>query len=330
MEQPKISVIIPIYNVDSYIAKCLESVINQSYKNLEIIIINDGSTDKTKDICEHYANTDNRIVLVNQNNQGISMARNKGLDMAAGEYIGFVDGDDWIDRDMYELLYKNLCKYDSDISMCKFVFINENGDLLYQRYDLQERSVIYLENQEKMSNFIESEKNYLWNKLYKKDLFNHIRFPKNKLFEDVFISCKLIDKANRIVISSEHKYYYLRRNNSITTQTFNVQSLDIIEGYIERYNYVTKKYPGLEPVCRNHILRHLIKCLYNAYTGNNINLYIKNIKDTVNMVKEYNIYQCGLTKEQEKILELLFKDINIFITAIKIFANQYKNFETNA
>ena len=125
---PKISIIVPVYNVENYVSKCLDSIINQSYKNLEIIIINDGSTDKSGEICEYYSAKDDRMVLIHQKNQGVSMARNNALDIAAGDYIGFIDSDDWIAPDMYSTLYKNAIEYDADISMCNLCYAHPKQD----------------------------------------------------------------------------------------------------------------------------------------------------------------------------------------------------------
>ena len=123
---PAISVIVPIFNVENYVRKCVDSILNQTFSDIEIILVDDGSTDASGRICDEYLSKDDRIRVIHKENGGLSDARNAGLDMCTGEYIGFVDGDDYIDGDMYELLYKNLIQYDADISMCRFRRIYNN------------------------------------------------------------------------------------------------------------------------------------------------------------------------------------------------------------
>lgn len=137
MMSPQISLIIPVYNVENYIIRCLESTIHQTYINLEIILVDDGSTDNSGKICDEYALSDKRITVIHQTNQGLSMARNNGIDVATGDYISFIDSDDWIEHDMYEFLYHNLIQYKADISMCKFKAINELGEefIMFQKQD---------------------------------------------------------------------------------------------------------------------------------------------------------------------------------------------------
>ena len=122
-----ISIIVPVYNVEQYLDDCLISIINQTYKNIEIILIDDGSTDKSGKICDEYAKKDSRIIVIHKENGGVSSARNAGLRIAKGAYIGFVDPDDWIAEDMYEVLYSNAKKYDADVSVCKYKIVKNNS-----------------------------------------------------------------------------------------------------------------------------------------------------------------------------------------------------------
>lgn len=324
MIKEKISIIIPVYNLEKYISKCIESVIYQSYNNLEIIIINDGSTDTSGNICDCYAKKDNRIIVINQNNQGLSMARNNGLEIATGKYIGFVDGDDWIEFDMFELLYENLYSYNADISICNFNYINEkneillnmNGEPVSDRYNLKSNSIVVLENYDKMLNHINTDNNYVWNKLYKRYLFEGLYFPYNKTYEDIFISHELIDKAQKIVISPKYKYYYLQRENSIT-MNFNLNKIDMVEGYINRYNYLKNKYPLLEKKCRTQIFKSLLYVVYSTLKNDVNLLYKKEIEYIINVVKVYDIYGCDLLEDEEKALKLLFDNIRKYIIAMK-------------
>lgn len=167
---PKISIIVPVYNVENYVSKCIESIINQTYKDVEIIIVNDGSTDKSGDICDYYSKKDARIILIHQENQGLSMARNNALDIASGDYIGFVDSDDWIAPDMYGTLYNNAIEHDADISMCNFYYVSETGEC--SPYSNENQPIKVLEGIHKIAHNIRLNNDYVWNRLYRRHLFN--------------------------------------------------------------------------------------------------------------------------------------------------------------
>jgi len=313
---PKISVIVPAYNVEQYISKCIESIVNQTYKNLEIIIINDGSTDKTGEICEHYSKKDDRIILVNQENQGVSMARNNALDIASGDYISFVDSDDWVEPDIFHVLYDNSIMYDADISMCNYYYVDKNNKMT--KAD-NFRHEIVAESEYKIMHFLDYIGHYTvpWNKLYNKKLFNGIRYPRNKIHEDVFITHKLIDKANKVITIPDHKYYYVQRNDSITKKPFNLSHFDIIEACIDRYNYIAAEYPNFESRFRRYIFTSLLDCIYKIYLYDDILPYKNMVESATEKVREYSTYNCGLSESQEKTLTMLFNDIKKFFIILK-------------
>ncbi|MDR3046762.1 MAG: glycosyltransferase [Bacteroidales bacterium] len=318
---PIISIIVPVYNVENYVSKCIESIINQTYRNLEIIIINDGSSDKSGEICSSYAIKDNRITLIHQENQGLSMARNNALDIASGEYIGFVDSDDWIALDMYYTLYNNAVEYDADISMCNFYYVNQNGEK--SSYSNESNSIKVLEGVYKIAHNIRLSNNCVWNRLYKRYLFNDIRFPKGKSFEDIFVMHRLVDNANKVVLSSQCKYYYLRRENSITLNPFNLNQMDNLKAYIERHTYISITYPNMEKTGRKHIFLSLLWLIRKAYRDNKIEIYKKELCDFIDIVKYYDYSDCGLSIEQKDLLKLLFEDINTYIIKMNnIFNNK--------
>jgi len=279
----------------------------QNYRNLEIIIVNDGSTDKSGEICERYSGEDARIIVIHQENQGLSMARNNALDIASGDYIGFVDSDDWIAPDMYYTLYSNALEYDADIVMCNFYYVHQNGENL--PYSNEREAIKVLEGFYKIAHNIRLSNNCVWNRLYKRYLFNDIRFPKGKLFEDIFIMYKLVDKANKVVVSAECKYYYLLREDGITLSSFNTKQMDNVEAYIERHNYISVKYPKLEKTCRKFIFTSLLWGMRKAYMDNSIEIHKEALCEIIDRVRCYNFVNCGLSAEQESLLRLLFKDI---------------------
>ena len=320
LTQPKISIIIPVYNVEKYVKKCIESVINQEYTNLEIIIVNDGSTDNSGDICDYYANKDKRIILIHQENQGLSMARNNGLDIATGEYIGFVDSDDWIAPDMYYMLYDNAVRYNADISMCNFYYIDHNEKKT--PYSNENVNVKMLEGVYKIAHNIRLSNNCVWNRLYKRHLFNEIRFPKGKTFEDIFVMHKLIENANKLVLSSQCKYYYLLRENGITLGQFNLSQLDQVEAYMQRHEYISSNYVNLEKTCRKFIFFSLLWVIHRAYLHNSIETNKEGLQKVIDKVRAYDFHDCGLSKEEENLLILIFKDIKLYMMFMSIKRNQ--------
>ena len=331
---PKISVIVPVYNVENYVSKCIESIINQTYSNLEIIIVDDGSTDKSGEICEYYAKRDDRIVLVHQENQGLSMARNNALDIAKGEYIGFVDSDDWIAPDMYEVLYNSAVQCGADISVCNFYCMDKAGEFVldfYGRYIFKDNDSIIksvLENDDKMTHYFDYDPYgvVVWNKLYDKKLFDGIRYPCNKMFEDTFTTHKLMDKANKVTVSPECKYYYLWRSDGLTKKCFTPVQLERIEASIDRYDYISAKHPKFENICRKHIFSDLLYCAYKAFEDGVIAENREEIETSVKKVKVYSTDECDLSKNEKLLLRLLFDDIGKYVTGIKIY---HKNRQHN-
>lgn len=220
-----ISIIVPVYNVDKYIENCIQSIINQTYKNLEIILIDDGSTDKSGAICDKYSKIDNRIKVIHKINGGLSEARNVGLDIARGDYIGFVDSDDYIHPQMYELLYKNLIGTSADISIIKHIRKEEELGL----GDINSKKLY--SNLEAIENILKKDSGIFiasCNKLYKKEIFNGLRFTIGKIYEDFIIAPFVLYKAKKIVYTPVNLYFYRRTENSITTANFSIKNLDII------------------------------------------------------------------------------------------------------
>lgn len=205
-----ISVIIPVYNVEPYLRKCLDSVVNQTYKDLEILIIDDGSTDGSGSICDEYA-SDQRVHVFHTENRGLSCARNLGLDEAKGEWIGFVDSDDWIEPDMYEVLIDRALETGADVVECG-VF-----------WEYPEKTVEQVRKELSMSGMEAIEKllhrelyNAVWNKLWKCQCFDHIRFPAGRICEDIATTYLVFSAVNCVNSSSACKYHYLRRGSSLS------------------------------------------------------------------------------------------------------------------
>ncbi|GAB6168244.1 glycosyltransferase family 2 protein [Clostridium carnis] len=230
-----ITVIVPVYNVQKYLSKCIDSIINQTYRDLEIILVNDGSTDISGEICDKYKLKDDRIRVIHKKNGGLSEARNAGLDVAKGDYIAFLDSDDWVDKELYDTLYKLSTKYNSDISICNFKYCHNEEEKLNNSY----KEIVY-SNIDAMKQIYD--KNYIqiivaWNKLYKREIFNDLRYPKGKIHEDEFLTPIILYKANKISYIEKELIYYRQTPNSIMNREFNITRLDYLEALDNRINF---------------------------------------------------------------------------------------------
>ncbi len=234
--EPLISVIIPVYQVELYVAHCIESVTGQIYQNLEIILIDDGSVDKSGEICDLYMDKDERIKVVHQENQGLSAARNRGIEIAKGEYLCFVDSDDWIDERFIDVVYRISAGTGCDIVQCGFqntLFDDMEKDGREGKY------TVYTPKEYSIAAYtlLSWKCNVAWNKLYRASLFAGIRYPKGKIHEDEFTTYKLIWKANRIAVTNTKLYFYRQRTDSIMGRAYSLKRLDAGEAYREREKF---------------------------------------------------------------------------------------------
>ena len=218
----KITVIVPVYNVENYLNKCLDSLINQTYKNLEIIVINDGSTDNSGEICQEYAQKDNRITYVEQENGGLSDARNAGLERMTGSYVTFVDSDDWVEPNYVEVLHNKLIGYQADIAIGNYYSYNEDEAMYYFHVNSESYYEKLYDNISIFENLYDAKqmKSFslisAWGKLYKAELFDYIRFDKGKLGEDGYINQKLYLLVQKVIYINQGLYAYRQRSGSIT------------------------------------------------------------------------------------------------------------------
>jgi len=287
-----ISVIVPVYNVYKYVDKCIESIINQSYKNLDIILVDDGSTDGSGDICENYKNKDKRISVIHKKNGGLSDARNFGLKYAKGEYLTLVDADDLIRSDMIEGLLKAAIENNADISLGNF----EKCSLEYGLEKLNNikkdflLDVKLLPREYLTGNKFDISNHTLitvaWCKLYKKHLFENIVFPYGKLHEDEFTTYKLLDKSNKIIFVDEPYYFYVQREDSIMSKKFNKKRMDLLDACIQKMeDYIKEnkfeKYTNSFLGYRTFIL-HLMKMIDESedYSLKEMKKYIKYYRKT--------------------------------------------------
>lgn len=309
MEKRKllISIIVPIYNMEQHLKKCISSIIAQTYQNIEIILINDGSTDKSKKICEDFANKDDRIKIINQKNKGVSGARNAGIDIAKGEYLGFIDPDDYISEDMYEILYNLITKYVADISMCSHYRVEKNmNSCLYITEELE----FYNKDEALKALLIDKKiQNYSWDKLYKKDLFKNIRFPLGKNYEDIGTLFYIFEKITKLVYINSPKYFYLRRESSITETRSETNLTDYINMSYVRNKYIEKHYPELEIYNSYNIVIAIINTFRYGYK-------LTDFLDSKMMQEMYTVFEKILTSSlKENVFDIMcdWQKVDVYI-----------------
>lgn len=236
----RISVVIPVYNTKNYLVKCVKSVINQTHKNLEIILVDDGSYDGSEKICDYFGTIDERLKVIHQANQGLSAARNAGIDAATGHWIAFLDSDDWIEETMYEKLYGLALKYDADISSCGTRKIFYGKDVM-EKNEYSNESVIIFDD-EKMIEGLLTQENIrfeVWNKLWKRDLIGNVRFIEGQVSEDIHFDRLMFMRANKLVHTTVPLHNYLVSRPGSTNTSFKLARMCVYEEFdkwIESYS----------------------------------------------------------------------------------------------
>ena len=255
---PKISVIIPIYNAEKYLAKCIESVQQQTYRNLEIILVNDGATDSSINICKKYEKYDERIILIDKANEGVASARNCGLEIATGDFIGFVDSDDYIDPIMYERLLEAAMNFDADIAECGYSVVN-NHYRIRDNHPL-ENSVL-VGNYQCSRDYITKKNttNFNFNKLYRRSIFKELRYPDLSYSEDYIVNVRAFYKCNRKVTISGCYYYYLKNETSACNRPFTEAKLDALKAGKEIVEFHESRFSDLCPFAAIYILEKIIQ-----------------------------------------------------------------------
>lgn len=242
-----ISVIVPVYNVKDYLAECLDNIINQSYTDWEAILVDDGSTDHSGEICESYTKKDNRFRVIHQENQGLSAARNTGLAHMHGDYLTFLDSDDYLLPFALEHMLSLAKKHEADMVVCPFLRLEEDNRIYpYKNHSPINGTEVFVGN-DKMASYIGMNKqtNTVCGKLYARELFQSIRFPVGKITEDVFVTYQIIHEAKRIVINEEPQYVYRNRAGSIMTRVYSIQRYDILESRTLEATFISQYYPEL-------------------------------------------------------------------------------------
>ncbi|MGO5421345.1 glycosyltransferase family 2 protein [Mediterraneibacter faecis] len=310
-----ISIIVPIFNVENYLEQCIRSIINQTYKNLEIILVDDGATDNCPQICDRYAGLDKRIKVIHKTNGGLSDARNAGLKIATGEYIGFVDSDDYIEPVMYERLISGCITYDAQVATCGRKNVDENGRFINEMFIIPEVTTF---NPKEVINGIITWNKFdvaSWDKLYRKDLFKEMHFPVGVYSEDLVIIPSIINKCDKIVHVGESLYCYRQRKGSITKQNFSPKKLTMLQQAEGLYNAVNVWYPDMEKNALYFLWNYYMAFINSAYSSNCKGMK-EEIKKGFQIIKNYRWYSHGMNISLRNIITTNIKKIVVSIKLI--------------
>ncbi len=295
-----ISVIVPVYNVEEYLEKCVGSIINQTYKNLEIILVDDGSPDRCPEMCDEFARIDDRIMVIHKENGGQGSARNRALDVAKGEYIAFVDSDDFLEADMYENMVEAIERTDSDISLCGFI---THSGLRSVKSPVPKDEYVFQGSEEILKNYFSSP--YVdgspCNKLFRSEVFEDIRFPEGVAREDVYIMHHLFARCNRAVHTGKNFYNYNIREGSSEHQKFHPKFLVSIKIADERCEFIKENFPNLTPLAQKSCYGSRMSAVKKIVRSDSVKQY----KEIYDKLIDYLRKNPAPTKEQEKMRRLI-------------------------
>ena len=305
-----ISVIVPVYNVKDYLRRCLDSIVNQTYKNLQIILVDDGSTDGSEKICDEYAKKDQRIMVIHKKNEGQSIARKVGLECSNGELISFIDSDDFISLNFYYDMQKPFANKKIDMTYCKvYQFSQKVEDKILENNNTK-TNYICKTKEECLKDLVSNNSiinNYMCNKLYKRELFNDIVFPHNNVFEDLAIMYKIIDKIKTACLVDKKLYFYFNREGSSSKKISSSNIIYKMRIIIERENYIKENYSNIVSNYEMYHIKNIIYCC-SAISKNKDK---KNYNILVNREKEY-LRPSNFTNNPEK-----FRQVNDLIKKMK-------------
>lgn len=260
--EEKISVIVPVYKVEKYLPQCLDSLVNQTYGNLEIILVDDASPDGCGRICDEYASGDERIRVVHRpKNQGQASARNLGLEMATGEYVSFVDSDDWLSEDAYEKLLAGLREHGADCSVGHCVVVlDRDGELVVQK---TKKKPVRCESAADAMKDVLLGASAAWNRLYRRELFEGLRFQTGRINDDEALVLRAYERMDKIVFLDADSYFYRKRPGSITTSRFSLKMLDCVTNSRENLEFLREKKPELTPCAEYKYIKTMLWCYVN-------------------------------------------------------------------
>lgn len=317
-----VSIIVPIFNVEKYLRKCIDSIINQTYDNLEIILVDDGSPDQSGKICDEYAAKDRRIKVIHKENEGVSEARNIGIKLSSGEFILFVDSDDYIEAHTIEIMIAIAKQRKADIVMADIIFVDEFDQEIKEseknKTKDEEKKFIEYTKDQAIDRFVRDDWGP-WNKLYRASIHKNIYFPKGKIHEDEAIMFQILDNCNKMIKINNKLYYYRKRMNSTTSAGYSLKKMDWLEAWEENVLFLEKNYPQVENKAIDKLVMVALYNLDNLLKRNDnddkiyiqeiisiLNRYIKKIlfNPYVNIRKKMRVLL--IVKGKEKIYRKLY------------------------
>jgi len=316
----QITVIVAVYNIQSYLERCARSIMNQTYKNLQIILVDDGSTDASGNMCDELAKEDSRITVVHKKNGGLSDARNAGMQIATGTYLAFVDGDDWIDATMYEEMLGSILETDAEIAICRYRQIYPD-----QTIDESTQKAVIFEDREALGCLIAEQDEYqlqnaAWNKLYRRDLLQGQEFPKGRWYEDIVYTTILLSKIRRCVYLDRAFYnYVLEREGSIMSKGLNVRILtDQIPAYMEKTEFLKSIGEVDMADTHNYFTYKRLLILYTQFRrskDSNRKKFCKELKNIILSEKDQfdAAFHCAIANPNE------YKKMKIFLMSTTIY-----------
>lgn len=317
MVKDLISVIVPVYNAEKTLEKCIESILNQTYKKIELLLIDDGSTDASLKTCQSYSDRLENVTTIHKNNGGQSSARNLGIEKSKGEYIGFVDSDDYIAENMYEKLMNAIKENNADLSLCSYYYMNNDGTEYINSYTIS--PIIY----EKLDNIglLEKLNQENWhffvtpvNRLYKRVLFNNLLFPEGMKYEDQYLTHHLFYKVHSAVCIPDKLYYYVQTPNSTTRSEMSMTGLDDLYALFDRIRFYRENnieylIPGVVSILvdRYMYIRFLIKPLNKNQ--------IKTLRGVDKIIKK-ETYAYSVSLPLKRKIKLMFPFTSSFMTRL--------------
>lgn len=267
-----VSIVVPVYNVENYLEKCVKSIMSQSYKNIEIILVDDGSTDQSGEICEKLKRIDSRVIVLHKENGGQSEARNMGIDYSKGEWITFIDSDDYVSEDYIQYLMDLNGKLDTDISIASFTYITNN-----KRIDHSTGEEIKMKTQEAMRRMLLDDGFDMgpWAKMYRTAFFKKIHFPEGKLYEDSLTTYEIFAEARSVSFGSKSVYYYVNRSNSTVNGVFNEKKFDLIEMNKKTELFIKNKFPEIAPEAHRRVIWAYFSTLNQVIMSRNLEVIEK-------------------------------------------------------
>lgn len=295
-EDSLISIIVPIYKVEKYLDRCIDSLVNQTYRNIEIILVDDGSPDLCPQICEDWKNKDERIKVIHQKNKGAAAAKNTGLDMASGKMISFCDADDYMEKSMIETMVHYMHTSQSDIVSCGVNWVDEDGNTLSIKCG--DECVLNQPDAIKclLTNGIIREQ--VWDKLYKREVIHNVRFVEGKKIDDVFWTYRAIGNARKIAVIKDALYFYTQRSSSVMGAGYQDYWMQTLEAYQKRCDYISEAFPEVYDISVSSLINTCMYHMQMAKLSDRNQKQIEQIQSVVKSKKSEKIYKNQMLKQK--------------------------------